>query len=191
MSGRRARGAKRPRREVDIGTLHAIVGQTRAVLTEQDHGVLLDAVDTLAEVTAELERTDVSIRTLRELLFGAKTEKTRRVLGEQLTPPPGQGGIGDKAQGSSADQPPSEQRGGSEKPPRKGHGRNGADAYAGAEQVERTQWTSRRLLTFGLHVHVGIADRALALQIMNEARYFLPHFLALSTNSPDGSMAAC
>jgi carboxylate-amine ligase len=31
---------------------------------------------------------------------------------------------------------------------------------------------------------VGIADRLLALQIMNEARYFLPHLLALSTSSP-------
>ena len=39
-------------------------------------------------------------------------------------------------------------------------------------------------LIFGLHVHVGIEDRDLAVQIMNEARYFLPHVLALATNSP-------
>jgi carboxylate-amine ligase len=50
--------------------------------------------------------------------------------------------------------------------------------------VEEMQLVARANLIFGLHVHVGIADRALALQIMNEARYFLPHFLALSTNSP-------
>ena len=43
---------------------------------------------------------------------------------------------------------------------------------------------ARANLIFGLHVHVGITDRALAIQIMNEARYFLPHLLALSTNSP-------
>ncbi|HSS45005.1 MAG TPA: carboxylate-amine ligase [Thermoanaerobaculia bacterium] len=50
--------------------------------------------------------------------------------------------------------------------------------------VEELQLLARSNLIFGLHVHVGIADRHLALQIMNEARYFLPHLLALSTNSP-------
>ena len=50
--------------------------------------------------------------------------------------------------------------------------------------VEELQLLARSNLIFGLHVHVGIADRQLALQIMNEARYFLPHLLALSTNSP-------
>ena len=50
--------------------------------------------------------------------------------------------------------------------------------------VQEMQLVARANLIFGLHVHVGIADRALALQIMNEARYFLPHFLALSTSSP-------
>ena len=50
--------------------------------------------------------------------------------------------------------------------------------------VEEMQLLARANLIFGLHVHVGIADRALAIQIMNEACYFLPHLLALSTNSP-------
>jgi carboxylate-amine ligase len=50
--------------------------------------------------------------------------------------------------------------------------------------VQEMQLVARANLIFGLHVHVGIADRALALQIMNEARYFLPHLLALSTSSP-------
>ncbi|MGH9317026.1 MAG: carboxylate-amine ligase [Thermoanaerobaculia bacterium] len=50
--------------------------------------------------------------------------------------------------------------------------------------VEELQLLARSNLIFGLHVHVGIEDRNLALQIMNEARYFLPHLLALSTNSP-------
>jgi carboxylate-amine ligase len=42
----------------------------------------------------------------------------------------------------------------------------------------------RELLIFGLHVHVGIPDDDLRVEIMNEARYFLPHILALSTSSP-------
>jgi len=50
--------------------------------------------------------------------------------------------------------------------------------------VEEMQLVARANLIFGLHVHVGIEDRSLAFQIMNEARYFLPHLLALSSNSP-------
>jgi len=50
--------------------------------------------------------------------------------------------------------------------------------------VEELQDTARANLIFGLHVHVGIPDRETGLQIMNAARYFLPHVFALSTNSP-------
>jgi glutamate---cysteine ligase / carboxylate-amine ligase len=52
------------------------------------------------------------------------------------------------------------------------------------EVVEEMQLLARANLIFGLHVHVGIQDRATAFQIFNEACYFLPHLLALSTNSP-------
>ena len=52
------------------------------------------------------------------------------------------------------------------------------------EIVNELQDTARSNLIFGLHVHVGIADRALALHITNAMRYFLPHLYALSTNSP-------
>jgi carboxylate-amine ligase len=50
--------------------------------------------------------------------------------------------------------------------------------------VEEMQLIARANLIFGLHVHIGIEDRDLQIQIMNEYRYFLPHLLALSTNSP-------
>jgi glutamate---cysteine ligase / carboxylate-amine ligase len=39
-------------------------------------------------------------------------------------------------------------------------------------------------LIFGLHVHVGIEDRETLIHLMNHARYFVPHLLALSSNSP-------
>ncbi len=42
----------------------------------------------------------------------------------------------------------------------------------------------RRLLTCGLHVHVGVSDDELRIDLMNQAAYFLPHLLALSTSSP-------
>jgi carboxylate-amine ligase len=52
------------------------------------------------------------------------------------------------------------------------------------EIVNELQDTARSNLIFGLHVHVGIADKALALHLTNAMRYFLPHLYALSTNSP-------
>src|SRR5205823_3666912 len=51
-------------------------------------------------------------------------------------------------------------------------------------QSHVSELLARSLLIFGLHVHVGIPDRALTIELMNEARYFLPHLLALSTSSP-------
>jgi len=50
--------------------------------------------------------------------------------------------------------------------------------------VEENQMIARSLLTFGLHVHVGLADPERAIHIMNAVRYMLPHVLALSTSSP-------
>lgn len=50
--------------------------------------------------------------------------------------------------------------------------------------VEELQQLARSLLIFGMHVHVAMPDRTSAIDIMNAARYFLPHLLALSTSSP-------
>jgi len=50
--------------------------------------------------------------------------------------------------------------------------------------VEELQQLARSLLIFGLHVHVAMPDRTTAIDIMNAARYFVPHLLALSTSSP-------
>jgi carboxylate-amine ligase len=52
------------------------------------------------------------------------------------------------------------------------------------EIVRDMQLLARANLIFGLHVHVGIADRQAAIHVMNQARYFLPHIYALSVNSP-------
>jgi glutamate---cysteine ligase / carboxylate-amine ligase len=43
---------------------------------------------------------------------------------------------------------------------------------------------ARRLVICGLHVHVGIGDADLRVDLMNQVSYFLPHLLALSTSSP-------
>ena len=50
--------------------------------------------------------------------------------------------------------------------------------------VKELQEAARSNLIFGLHVHVGMENREMAIHIANSARYFLPHVFALSTNSP-------
>jgi len=50
--------------------------------------------------------------------------------------------------------------------------------------IEEMQQTARALLIFGMHVHIGIADREAAIAVMNAARYMLPHVYALSVSSP-------
>ena len=50
--------------------------------------------------------------------------------------------------------------------------------------VEDMQQVARANLIFGLHVHIGIDDKEATIHLMNAARYFLPHILALSVNSP-------
>lgn len=46
------------------------------------------------------------------------------------------------------------------------------------------QVVARRLLICGMHVHLGIEDEALRIDLFNQLPYFLPHLLALSTSSP-------
>ncbi|MCH8071517.1 MAG: carboxylate-amine ligase [Proteobacteria bacterium] len=46
------------------------------------------------------------------------------------------------------------------------------------------QGPARRLVICGMHVHVGINDDALRIDLMNQMAYFLPHLLALSCSSP-------
>ncbi len=50
--------------------------------------------------------------------------------------------------------------------------------------IEDLQAPARRLLIGGMHVHVGIDDDDMRIDLMNQVAYFLPHLLALSTSSP-------
>ena len=62
--------------------------------------------------------------------------------------------------------------------------------------VDKVQWPARRMLIFGLHVHVGVPDAESAIQITNHLEPWLPHLLALSASSPfwegkDTGLASC
>ena len=50
--------------------------------------------------------------------------------------------------------------------------------------VQELQMVARSLLIFGVHVHVAVHDLDRRIHIMNAARYFLPHVLAMTTSSP-------
>lgn len=50
--------------------------------------------------------------------------------------------------------------------------------------IDRNQWIARRLMIFGLHVHVGMRDGEHAIQMNNALLHYLPLLLALSASSP-------
>jgi carboxylate-amine ligase len=50
--------------------------------------------------------------------------------------------------------------------------------------AEDLQAVVRRLVICGMHVHVGIGDDDLRIDLMNQVSYFVPHLLALSASSP-------
>ncbi len=110
--------------DIRISELEAIIDRAQAEpLSEQEVATLQSAVKTLLFVTEELEKKRVSVKRLKQLLFGASTEKLKNVLEEAL----GQDDKDKEPQDSQSD------TSGQDKP--KGHGRNGADAYTGAEKV--------------------------------------------------------
>ena len=110
-----------------MSELEAIVERSKAEpLSEQDCQRLHSVLQTLCFLTQELEKNRVSVQRLKQLLFGSATEKTRNVLQKALQ----EAGVNSEASGDDTprQEPP---------PPKaKGHGRNGAEAYGGAEKVQ-------------------------------------------------------
>ncbi len=58
------------------------------------------------------------------------------------------------------------------------------DAERYRSLLDRMQWPARRLMIFGVHVHVGVSSGEKAIAISNSLTTFLPHLLALSASSP-------
>ena len=100
-------------------------------LDEKDYAILRAVVDAYDTITELVDGKNITIARLRKLLFGSQTEKTNAVVGndkDSRSPPP---------QAVAASTPETEPVSATdaEKSPSKGHGRNGADAYTGAEKV--------------------------------------------------------
>ena len=116
------------RMELDAAELQAIIERTKtSALDAEDHEKLKASVETFLWMTAELEKKSTTLKRLRKALSinTKKTEKTSDVLsGAGAEPPRG------NDEERSGEKPEKKKK----KP--KGHGRNGADAYEGAESIQ-------------------------------------------------------
>ena len=112
--------------ELDRTELEAILVRAKPALSQAEYDKLHAAMETLIFLTQELEKKQVSIQRLKQLLFGATTETTRKVIEKLL----------DEAGKPSPSDGDAEETKAPEVPPKSpGHGRNGAEDYEGAEVV--------------------------------------------------------
>ena len=111
--------------EVNLPELEALLERKREVLGEEDYQKLKKGLWALSYLTDLIGDKDTTISQLRALLMKPSTEKTRKVLEQAGLP----------TSSSSSHPPPS--AGANESPKKKpGHGRNGAEAYRGAERIK-------------------------------------------------------
>lgn len=114
------------RLDLDPKELEAILERAKTAPLSEEESVKLHAViETLMFLTAELEKKHVSIQRLKHLLFGATTETTQKVLQRILEKAGQEATAGDETQNPASETLPEA----------KGHGRNGAEAYGGAEKI--------------------------------------------------------
>ena len=114
--------------DVNMEELEALLARAKATLAEEDYELFKKLVDSYVYVSHLVEDKRTTIKHLRKLLFGSKSEKSHKVFDK--TSQKGAGEDGDE--GEEKDET---HRGAGKKPPRKGHGRNGAAEYRGAETV--------------------------------------------------------
>jgi transposase len=120
--------------DVDSDRLEEVLHRAEQSLDEKDAALIRAVFESYAYVTELVEDKNTSIRRLRQLLFGARTEKTDSVVGPKsktpdTTPPRDAVADADLAGGTgNTDE--------SDTTTAKGHGRNGAEAYRGAVRVD-------------------------------------------------------
>lgn len=115
------------RRDMNLAELEEIIERARvAPLNEEDCSTLKTAMTTLSFLTQEILAKSASIKRLRNLLFGTKSEKTSIVLGASNPVTTSEEASVGEAQKDAKSEPNK----------RKGHGRNGAAAYFGAQIIK-------------------------------------------------------
>ena len=135
--------------EVSLDELKEILERAKGALSAEDFEKLDGAVDTLAALTQALDVKGTTIKRLRKMIFGSSTEKTRKVVGkkpkkegDEKEVPTERGDTSEEAgdtstsSSTSSDSPEDGSETGGERKKRKGHGRNGADSFTGAEKID-------------------------------------------------------
>ncbi len=129
-SSKEGKSAKPVRQNITAEELNVIIEHAKDLgLSEGEHNKLKAAVDTLGFLTQELEGKNASIARLRKYLFGASTEKTSELLKGRTE----EASAGADRLGAAADAD-ADTMASMLKPKPKGHGRNGANSYTGAEK---------------------------------------------------------
>ena len=118
--------------EVDPHQLQEVVRRAEKSLDQSDAELIRAVFESYAYVADLVHDKNTSIRRLRKLFFGARTEKTDAVVGH--TADSQDGAASSKPSAEDSDEAESDE--GDAKPAQKGHGRTRAAAYRGAERIE-------------------------------------------------------
>jgi transposase len=123
--------------DVDSDRLEEVLRRAEQSLDEKDAALIRAVFESYAYVTELVEDKNTSIRRLRQLFFGARTEKTAAVVGEKAEDSKAPTDSAAKAEtGLDAEaQNPTESSESDDAAAAKGHGRHGADAYRGAARI--------------------------------------------------------
>jgi len=123
--------------DVDSSQVAEVLGRVEQALDEKDAALIRAIITSYLYVTDLVEDKNTSLRRLRQLLFGARTEKTATVVGQQTDPkgdvPAGATAVAESNAAAPSSDTPAEA---SATPAAKGHGRNGAAAYRGAARID-------------------------------------------------------
>ncbi len=117
--------------EVGHQQLDDIARRAQEVFDPKEAELIAKVFESYEYLTDLIQQKNMSIGRLQKMLFGAKTEKTDKVRGDSAKP---QGDSGEENEKRSTED--SDEAAAEGKPPPQGHGRNGADAYQGAERIE-------------------------------------------------------
>jgi len=122
--------------ELDMDELKDLLERAEAALDEKDYETIKAVVESYAYIANLVGEKDITIARLRKMLFGASTEKKATVTGggRESEAPPLHDAEGARDSAGEADSEAAPQH--DPLAPSKGHGRNGADAYHGAEKIE-------------------------------------------------------
>ena len=124
--------------EVESEELEEVLHRVEQSLDEKDSTLVRRVFESYAYVSDLIDDKNTSIRRLRQLFFGKRTEKTAAVVGEktEVSGAPSECAAAAETSSDAGVENPDEPSESDEAASSKGHGRNGADAYRGATRIE-------------------------------------------------------